>query len=446
MPARTESDRLYDDLYPLIASAPAEPATGGGLRRIESLGLIWRARAIVLRALFAGMAAGLALAFLLPPSYTSVATLMPPDQEFGSGEAMMTALASKASSSVSGLGADLLGLKTSGDLLVGMLKSRAVAEAIVYKFQLQRVYGLSREEDILKKLAARTSVSQDRKSGIITVEVSDRSRQRAREMAGEYITQLDQVVIQLNTSSAGRERIFLEGRLSAVKGELDAAQRAFAEFLSRNQALELREQGHALIEVGAKLSAQLGSAQAELEALRQSFADGNVRVRAARARVQELNRQLANLSGQATNSPRDGGATPALSPSIRELPALGGTYYELMGRVKIEESVFQILTKKYELAKVEEAKQTPSVKILDPPALPERPSFPPRGGIVFFAALLSGLGAAAAVLWKSYWRTLPAEDPRKLLAREIGSDFFALAPAGLKSSLWFKKPLSRPPQ
>jgi uncharacterized protein involved in exopolysaccharide biosynthesis len=262
MPARTESDRLYDDLYPLIASAPAEPATGGGLRRIESLGLIWRARAIVLRALFAGMAAGLALAFLLPPSYTSVATLMPPDQEFGSGEAMMTALASKAGSSVSGLGADLLGLKTSGDLLVGMLKSRAVAEAIVYKFQLQRVYGLSREEDILKKLAARTSVSQDRKSGIITVEVSDRSRQRAREMAGEYITQLDQVVIQLNTSSAGRERIFLEGRLSAVKGELDAAQRAFAEFLSRNQALELREQGHALIEVGAKLSAQLGSAQA----------------------------------------------------------------------------------------------------------------------------------------------------------------------------------------
>jgi len=247
-------------------------------------------------------------------------------------------------------------------------------------------------------------------------------------MAEEYVTALNRVVVNLNTSSAHRERVFLEERLGEVKQSLEAAEHEFSEFSSKNAAIDIKEQGRAMVEAAATLEGELIAAQTELQGLRQIYTDSNVRVRATQARVNELRRQLQKLGGK-TDGKTDTSATPdsgdALYPSIRKLPLLGVTFADLYRRTRIQEAIFETLTKQYELAKVEEAKEVPSVRILDPSDIPERKSFPPRTVITLlgtFTAFLLGIGW---VLGGSAWKQWDAQDPGRVLIEDVGRTVFA---------------------
>lgn len=392
-------------------------------RAIFRLRLLWNRRKFLLSTALAGLLASTAVAFLIPKRYTSVAHLMPPDQSPSNGMAMIAALAGKAAGSLGTLGSELFGLKTTGDLFIGILQSRTVGDALISKFDLRRVYGDKRWDDARKDLARRTTVSQDRKSEIITIAVSDKSAQRAQQMGEEYIAELNRVVNSLNTSSAHRERVFLEGRLAQIQDSLESAEKQFSQFASNNTAIDIQEQGKAMISAGATLEGQMIAAQTELEGLKQIYTDSNIRVREVQARVDELRRQLQKLGGKAGGSvspeEQDAGS---LYPPIRQLPLLGVTYADLYRRMKVEEAVFETLTQEYELAKVEEAKETPSIKVLDSPDIPERKSFPPRMLMIVLGTLLFPLVGVMYILGLSAWNETSSTDVRKMFATEVWND------------------------
>ena len=387
------------------------------------LRVLWGRRRLLFRATGGGLVVATLIALLIPNRYTSTAQLMPPDEQSSSGMALLAGLTGKAGSTLGALGGQLLGLKTTGDLFIGILQSRTVQDDLIQKFDLRKLYGDKRWEDARKDLEGRTSISSNQKSGIITISLQDHSPVRAQQMAKEYVAELNQVVSDLNTSSAHRERVFLEGRLGQVQQELENAEKAFSQFASKNTAIDIQEQGKAMIEAGATLEGQLVAAQTELEGLRQIFTDNNVRVRETQARVDELRKQLQEIAGDgasATNS-----ATPdsgALYPSIRKLPLLGVSYADLYRKMKVEEAVFESLTQEYELAKVEEAKETPSVKVLDAPDIPERKSYPHRLLIILFGTILAGIFGVAWVLTDQSWEAMDPTDPRKVFAFEAWSD------------------------
>jgi uncharacterized protein involved in exopolysaccharide biosynthesis len=173
-----------------------------------------------------------------------------------------------------------------------------------------------------------------------------------------------------------------------------------------------------MIEAAATLEGQWIAAQTELQGLKQLYTDANVRVRATQARAEELRQQLdKNLSGG--SGPAGAQSRQSLYPSIRELPALGIGYADLYRNSKIQEAVFQTLTQEYELAKVQEAKETPSVKILDPPDVPERKSFPPRGLIIALGTMASIIAGVSWVFGKQAWERTEREDPQKAFAEEV---------------------------
>jgi uncharacterized protein involved in exopolysaccharide biosynthesis len=396
------------------------------------LRLLWGKRTFLGRMAVAGLVFATATAFLIPNSYTSTTLLMPPDQGSEQGMAMLAALSGKAGGALTQLGGELLGLRTTGDLFMGILQSRTVEDEVIAKFDLRKVYGDRDWEDARKDLSKRTSVSQDRKSEIISISVSDRNRQRAAAMASEYVAELNRTVTNLNTSSAHRERVFLETRLGQVDQSLESAEKRFSGFASKNTAIDIQEQGKAMIEAGASLEGQLIAAKTELEGLRQIFTDNNVRVREAEARVEEIQRQLQKIGGGNAGSATDKGPDNAtdtggnlLYPPIRQLPVLGVTYADLYRQVKVQEAIFQALTQQYELAKVEEAKETPSVKVLDPADVPERKSFPPRLLIIFGGALLFVVLGIAWIIWHEAWESSDPTDPRRVLAREMWGDIRA---------------------
>lgn len=407
----------------LVPDSELSGLDGSRNQLVANLRVLWESRKVLIRTAGAAFVFSGLASFLVPNRYTAITRLMPPDQMY-SGAAMLAAAASAQSGAGTALGSvagDLLGLKSSGALFVGILQSRTICDDLVSKFNLKRVYWDRRHEDARNDLMGYTHVTEDRKSGIITVEVTDRSAQRAAAMAGEYVSELDHVVARLNTSSAHRERIFLEQRLQEVDRDLEDAENGFSQFASKNTAIDIPAQGKAMIEAAATLEGHLIAAETELQSLKQIYADENVRVRATQAEVNELRRQLDKLGGTSSPSrlPAATGEPASVYPSIRQLPLLGVNYADLYRNMKVQESVFETLTREYELAKVQEAKETPSVKVIDPPEIPEKKSSPHRLLIVLGATLASLAGAATLLVGQARWREVGQEEPGKQLAHEI---------------------------
>jgi capsule polysaccharide export protein KpsE/RkpR len=343
---------------------------------------------------------------------------------------LLTAATGKAGAGLGSAASSLLGLKSTGELFVGILQSRTVQDDVIQKFDLRRLYRDRLLEDARKDLTKDTEISEDRKSGIITIQVTDKSPQRAAAMAEEYIEELNRVVIQLNTSSAHRERVFLEERLGQVKQDLESAEKGFSEFASQNTAIDIQAQSKAMIEAAAGLEGQLIAAETELRGLKQIYADNNIRVRTTQARVDELQRQLQKLGGQSSGTtPSSSQDATSLYPSIRRLPILGVSYADLYRNTKVQETVFETLTQEYELAKVEEAKETPSVKAIDLPDVPGKKSYPHRLLIILAGIFMFFLFAAGWVIVEARWGQIDPEDPGKLLALEILGAVKAQIPA-----------------
>ena len=393
---------------------------------VAQLRLLWGYRGLLCRVVLYAMIASTLLAFLIPSRYESTVRLMPPDNPSTSGLAMAAAAMSGSAGGLGGLGglggiaSDVLGLKSTSDVFVGILSSRTAQDKLIQQFDLKKLYWDRRKEDARKDLADHTAISVDRKSQIISVTVTDRSPQRAAAMSQAYVEELNKLVAELSTSSARRERIFLEERLQTVNRDLESAEKEFSQFASKNTAIDIREQGKAMVDAAAILQGQLIAADSEYEGLKQIYNDNNFRVRSVKARIDELQKQLEKLGGKGESSTTiSAQPSDSMYPSIRKLPLLGVTYADLYRRTMIQGAVLETLTKEYEMAKVQEAKEIPTVKVLDAADIPDKRSFPPRLLIIFLGTVLS---LAIAVVWvfgNEAWQETDANDARKIFAQEI---------------------------
>jgi capsule polysaccharide export protein KpsE/RkpR len=290
---------------------------------------------------------------------------------------------------------------------------------LVDRFDLQKVYRKRYRQDTAKKLAHRTEITQDRKSGVITIVVTDTDRERARDMAQAYVDSLDNMLIKVNTSAARREREFIEQRLVTVQRDLEKAQVDLSDFASKNATLDVKEQTKAMVDAGAKLQAQLIVARSEADSLGQIYSEGNVRMRAASARVGELEHEIRKLGGTHAGINSDAQGSDNLYPSLRQLPILAVRWADLYRQVKIKETVFDLLTEQCELARIEEVKSIPSVRVIDSPSWPEKKSFPPRLIIMLVFTSLCVFAAAMFLVIADRWQRLSPRDARKRLARRV---------------------------
>jgi uncharacterized protein involved in exopolysaccharide biosynthesis len=417
---------METDIPPVIGELPEQGVSleEARERQAKLLRLLWDRRRSVFKACAIAFLASTLLAFLIPKSFTSTAQLMPPDTQSSSGMAMMAAMAAKSVGGLAGMAGDLLGLKSSGALFMGVLRSQTAQDRLIQEFGLQKVYGTKLITDARTKLNENTAISEDRKSGIISISVTDHDPTRATAIANAYVDQLNSLVAQLSTSAAHRERVFLEERLKVAKLDLDDALNQLAQFSSKNNTLDIQQEGKAMLDAAGTLAGQMIVAQSELEGLRQIYTDNNPRVRSLNARVGELRKALDKLGGTAADASKAASSSPDVSngmpyPTIRSLPLLGAKYSDYYRRAKIQETVFELLTEQFELAKVEEAKETPSVKVLDPAQVPEKKSFPPRLVIMLLGTFLVFSISLGWVVGAEHWRRSDQDDPRKILAKEV---------------------------
>ncbi len=430
-----ELERLMEPAQE-AAGRPAEPVR----TKLVIARLLWDQRAFILQWCARGLVIATIIAVLTPNRYAATTRLMPPESSGGSGMAMISALMGSKSGApgLGSLASDLLGSKTSGALYMEALRSRTIQDRLVNRFDLRGVYWVRYMEQARNDLEDYTTISEDHKSGVITVSVSDRNRERSAALARAYVEELNRLLSEVSTSSARRERIFVEQRLVTVKQDLHRAAEEFSQFASQNTTLDVPSQTKAMVEAGADLQGNLMAAQSELEGLEQIYTPSNVRVRSLRARIGELRRQLGEMAGAkpgATAAPGGTGsgdqgiespgsnsqASDMIYPAIRKLPLVAVRWAELYQQAKIQETVFQLLTQEYELAKVQEAKDIPTAKVMDEAALPERKAFPPRLVFIILGALLGCLTGALWICGIIFWEAIEPDDPAKALVLEIMS-------------------------
>jgi uncharacterized protein involved in exopolysaccharide biosynthesis len=397
-------------------------------RLFSKLRSVWVERRFLMSIACAGLVLSTMVAFLTPKVYTTQVRIMPPDSQSANTLSLMAGLAGQAGG-LGGIAGDLLGMKSTGALFIGVLQSRTVQDRIAQRFDLKAVYRASLNEGARQRLSENTGLSEDRKSGIILLTVTDQDPKRAAAIASAYVDELDTLMAQLSTSSARRERVFLEQRLDTVKQDLDSAEKEFSQFASKNGTIDITEQGKAMVGAAATLEGQLMAAQSELEGLKQIYTDSNIRVRATQARITELRHQLEKFSGKPETAVDNYDASSTdLYPSLRHLPILAVPYANLFRRLKVEEAVYETLTKEYELAKVQEAKEIPTVKVLDAPEIPEKKSYPPRLQFMVAGTFLAFALGVGWILTRSHWQEISPEDPGKQFAEEIFHDIRARMP------------------
>lgn len=380
----------------------------------ELAAAIWQRRRLLAIITGIGILLAVGYAFLTPSEYMSTARLMPLDQQSLSSVSMLNALAGAGNISPSMAGS-LLNGRSPGATAIGILNSRVAQDDIINRFDLLRIYHCKFYVDARKILAKRSTLEENKLTGIISITVMDRDRNRARQLTEAYIEELNKLINQVSTSSAGRERLFLEERLKSLKSELDATSTELSSFSSHNATLNPQTQGQALMEAASRLQAELITAQSQLSGLKAQYSDDNIRVREARARIDELQSQLRKMSGVGEKEGDADLNANQLYPSLRQLPILGVTYFDLSRQLAIQEGIYENLTRQYELAKVQEAKEIPVIKVLDEPELPERRSFPHRAIIIVLGALVSVLAGIVWIVVCKVWEITDDSSPAKAL-------------------------------
>jgi capsule polysaccharide export protein KpsE/RkpR len=381
---------------------------------LDAIDYLWSKR---VRILLWGLAA---LLLSIPASfrickYPATVQLMPPDAASSSGLAglaLPSIMKSPGLAGLSGLAGDLLGGKSTGALFLRVLQSRTVEDKLIDRFNLRDYWGLAFYERARMKLQTRTTIEEDKKSGVISITFRDRHPEFAAQVANAYVEELDHLMSQVATSAARREREFIELRLADEKKTLDEAEQKFSHFSSSSMALDIPEQTRVMVEASARLQGELIATRAELEGLRQVYTAENTRVKTVQGRINELERELARLN----TGPKEGSAKSAANPypSIKSLPLVGLQWTDLYRDTKIHETVFELLTQQYEVARIQEARELPTVKVLDKATVPET-RHPPIPAVVLMATLGAMFLACLGLLIQFRWRTWDPADPRRLL-------------------------------
>lgn len=333
----------------------------------------------------------------MPNIYTAKAMILPGDDNNGGMlSAMMGQLGGLASLAGGGLGGG-----TKADLYVTLMSSEAIEGPIIDRFKLMELYKAKFRASAYKALGDSTSISIGKKDGVITIAVDDKDPKLAAAIANAYVDELGKLAAKLNMSGAGKNLAYLEESLTKAKVGLAQAEETLKSFQTRNKAVSVTDQAKATLEGVAQLRAQLIAQEVQLATLRQQFTDESQEVRSARATIANLRGQIARLEGSGSEGSM---------PGVGAMPTLGQEYLRLMREFKIQETLVELLTKQYEMTKLNEAKDVVPFQLLLPAEAPELKSKPKRSLIVIMSAFASGFLMVLVAFVREFGANMNDED------------------------------------
>jgi tyrosine-protein kinase Etk/Wzc len=363
---------------------PCEESEGIGI--LDLLLILSARKWLITLSVFACGLLSMALAFLIPPTYTATAVIMPPQQQSSSAMALLGQLGGVAN--VTG---QSLGLKNPSDPYVGILSSRTIADELIVQFRLKDVYKQKYLTDTRKKLASLTNFNSA-KSSLIQISVVDRDPQRAADLANAYVDRLQEQNRRLAVTEASQRRLFFERQLEAEKDLLADAERALKKTQEQKGIFQVNSQMEVMIRSMAQMRAEIAAREVGLQRLKAGATKQNPEV--LRQEI-ELNALRSQLKGLEANNAKKSVGDPFMPATM--LPAAGLEYAQRLRELKYRESLFDILAKQYEVARIDEAKEAPVVQVVDRAIPPDKKTAPSRSVYAISGAFLGGVLAVLAI-------------------------------------------------
>ena len=348
--------------------------------------IVKRRRMILRNALYAAVAMAL-ISLILPKTYTAITTLLPPEEANGSGLQSLLANSPVSFLDLGGLGT------TSSELFVEILKSRSVVEGVLarkYRYDdkeenLFEIWDMTSRDKAVKKLREKTTIILN-EQGIIEISVELQDAELAAQVANAYALELDRVNTEKSVSKAKNSRLYVEEQLKITEQNLQKAAKELAAYQSQFKALDLQEQTKVAIEKAGEIKGTIIAKEVELQLALQIMKADNPAALRLQAEVNELRKQFEHL--QFGNSVALEDQKDYFIP-FSDVPEVGVRLAELIREAKVQETVWQLLNQQYYSAKIQEARDTPTVQVLDEAKPPERRTKPQRALLVLVASFLT---------------------------------------------------------
>ena len=410
----TDTNTEYTSTVPANTGALPDGSSVGPEDSINLLDLALvlavRKRFILLCGFIAAVVTAI-IVLVIPVSFTATTTMLPPQQS-SSASALLGSLGGLASLAGGGGGgaASMLGLKNPADLYIGLLQSETIADGLINRFHLMQVYKVKKMFKARKALKSATTILAE-KSSLIRISVKDHDPKRAAALANGYVEALHDLMSHLAVTEAGQRRMFFEQQLELEKNKLADAEVALEVTQNKTGIIQPQGQAEAVIMTITQLRAQISASEVELSALRTSATDQNSQVIQLQSQIAALRAQLADFEKGHAGSAKLAGNI--LTPTS-QVPAASLEYIRKMRDVRYHETLFELLARQYEMAKVDEAKQGQMIQVVDPALVPEKKSWPPR-------ALLTLLAAILGTMLASFWVILQAAYRQKMQDPEMAA-------------------------
>lgn len=368
---------------PILAEEGAASPPEAEVSLLDITVLLVRHKRFVIRFVSGAALLSIVVALLLPVRYEATTVLLPPTQNTSMASAMLGQIGN-----ISGLGglaslAGGLGIKSQADMYVAFLKSRTVEDAMVQRFGLMKEYRQKRISDTRKYFENQTSVVAGAKDGLITIRVEDRDPKRAAEMANGWVDEFRKLSESLAITEAARRRLFFERQLQPAKENLATAEEAMRKTQQATGVLQIDAQAKALIESVAILRGQVAAKEVQIEGMRSFAAENNPDLILAKQELGALQKQLEQLAG----SQRDTGTDIVLSKG--RVTQSGMEYLRRYRDLKYNETLYELLVRGLEVAKLDEAKEGEIVQVVDVAVPPDKKSSPHRTIIVIVSTMLA---------------------------------------------------------
>jgi uncharacterized protein involved in exopolysaccharide biosynthesis len=399
MPSDLSSSELQEHAdSPVVPPATAQVTGDDEISLLDLLIVLAERKRIILGITAVFAIGAIIVSLVLPPRYTATVTLLPPQQ----GSSMGAALASQLGNlgGMAALAGGSLGLKNPNDMFVAMFKSRTVEDAMVQHFGLMQEYHAQYSSDARKAFEGSATVDGATKDGMIHISVQDRDPRRAADLANGYVDQFRLQSQHLAITEASQRRLFFEQQLEQAKDNLANAEEAMKQTEQKTGVIQLDSQARALIESAASLRAQVAAKEVQIQGMRTYATGENSQVVQAQQELDSMRAQLAKLGGS------EDSASGGIIVPKGQVPEAGLEYVRKLRDVKYNETIFDILARQFEIAKLDEAKQGALIQVVDPAIPPDRKSFPKRGLIVIGSTALGFFVAVFVVLLQAGLRLL----------------------------------------
>jgi tyrosine-protein kinase Etk/Wzc len=369
-------------MQPERGAAPApivSPANSSGDTTLVDLMIIVVKRKKLIFALPLAVAVvASALSLALPNVYTATTKLLPPQQAQSGAGALLAQLGGAG-----GLAAGMAGITAPGDMYLGMLKSRTVADKLISRFDLKRKYETDSQEKARLRLGGNTVLTSG-KDGMISIDVDDKDPKFAAQLANGYVDELQRLTSTLAITEASQRRMFFERQLETAKDNLAKVEMSLKGAMDTRGVISVDSESRAILETAARLKAQVSAKEIQLDSMRAFVTSENQEFRRAAEELSSLRSELAKLQGGRAGP---GASAPTSKAGLQNI--------QLMRDLKYYQMLYELLAKQYEVARLDEAKEPALIQVLDPAVVPEFKSKPKRALIVLGAALMAGFAALA---------------------------------------------------